>query len=280
MPRRSRRNVVILGVILILAVLFMYIGNNFIGISRYTVKSDKIPPSFNGFTIVQISDLHNAEFGKHNESLLRFVSDAKPDIIVITGDLIDCLKTDVDVASSFVKNAVAISPVYYINGNHEAAVPEEYKKLRDNLEAAGVTVLENETTDISVGNDTIKLTGINDPSFYTDNGSDYIRQLTFPSEEDNCYRILLAHRPEHLQLYTDKADLVFSGHAHGGQFIIPFFGGLVAPDQGFFPKYYSGIYQSGSTQMVVSRGLGNSIIPIRINNRPEITVITLSNQKA
>lgn len=277
MLKTFRGKAVVFGIVLVIAIFCIYFGNNSVVVSRYSVKSDKIPDSFNGFKIVQISDLHNAEFGKDNKSLLQPIADAEPDIIVITGDLIDSMKTDVDVAVSFAEEAVKLAPVYYVNGNHEAAVPGEYKKLKDGLEMAGVTVLENETTDIAVASDVIKLTGINDPSFQDASEADYgqvLDELTY----DEAYRILLAHRPECPELYADKADLVFSGHAHGGQFIIPFIGGVIAPNQGFFPKYYKGIYKFGNTEMVVSRGIGNSIIPVRINNKPEIVVTTLMSQ--
>ena len=123
--------------------------------------------------------------------------------------------------------------------------------------------------------------GIDDPSFQEDylfgDSESVVRQAIYDLQnESDGYTILLSHRPELFDLYVEtEMDLVFSGHAHGGQFRLPFVGGLVAPNQGFFPKYDAGLFSEGSTNMIVSRGVGNSIIPIRFNNRPEIIVATL-----
>ena len=280
----SKRKKTVIGVSTLLAVLIIFftcVGNYDIETNKYNIKSEKIPESFDGFRIVQVSDLHNTEFDKYNSTVVSPVFHAEPDIIVITGDMIDSRNTDVDVALSFAQKAVNIAPVYYINGNHESRVPEEYEKLKQGLTEAGVTVLENESVDITVGEDTITLIGINDPTFRMELVDDAMEQniahqlMSVIPDNDN-FKVLLAHRPEYFDVYAGNVDLVLSGHAHGGQFRIPFVGGLVAPGQGFFPEYYEGSHIKENTEMIVSRCVGNSIIPFRINNKPEIIVAELT----
>ena len=267
--------------ILILLIIWIAYGNTDLEIYKYNVKSEDIPSEFDNFRIVQISDLHNAEFGENNEKLLLMLKQADVDIIAITGDMIDSRDTDVDVAISFAQKAVNIAPVYYVNGNHESRVLGEYEKLKQGLTDAGVTILENSSADITIGDETITLIGISDPTFQMELVDDTMEQnishqlMSVIPDNDN-YKVLLAHRPEYFDVYAGNVDLVLSGHAHGGQFRIPFIGGLVAPGQGFFPEYYEGSHIKENTEMIVSRGIGNSIIPFRINNKPEIIVAELT----
>ena len=267
--------------ILILLIIWIAYGNTDLEIYKYNVKSEDIPSEFDNFRIVQISDLHNAEFGENNEKLLLMLKQADADIIAITGDMIDSRNTDIDVAISFAQKAVNIAPVYYVNGNHESRVLGEYEKLKQGLTDAGVNILENSSADITIGDEAITLIGINDPTFRMDIVDDTMEQniahqlINVIPNNDN-YKVLLAHRPEYFYVYAGNVDLVLSGHAHGGQFRIPLVGGLVAPGQGFFPEYYEGSYIKDNTEMIVSRGVGNSIIPFRINNKPEIIVAELT----
>jgi len=267
--------------ILILLIIWIAYGNTDLEIYKYNVKSEDIPSEFDNFRIVQISDLHNAEFGENNEKLLLMLKQADADIIAITGDMIDSRNTDVDVAISFAQKAVNIAPVYYVNGNHESRVLGEYEKLKQGLTDAGVNILENSSADITIGDEAITLIGINDPTFRMELVDDTMEQNIAHQLEDvipdnDNYKVLLAHRPEYFDVYAGNVDLVLSGHAHGGQFRIPFIGGLVAPGQGFFPEYYEGSHIKENTEMIVSRGIGNSIIPFRINNKPEIIVAELT----
>ena len=267
--------------ILILLIIWIAYGNTDLEIYKYNVKSEDIPSEFDNFRIVQISDLHNAEFGENNEKLLLMLKQADADIIAITGDMIDSRNTDVDVAISFAQKAVNIAPVYYVNGNHESRVLGEYEKLKQGLTDAGVNILENSSADITIGDEAITLIGINDPTFRMEFVDDTMEQniahqLVNVIPDNDNYKVLLAHRPEYFDVYAGKVDLVLSGHAHGGQFIIPFVGGFVAPGQGLLPEYYSGSYIKENTEMIVSRGIGNSIIPFRINNKPEIIVAELT----
>lgn len=248
--------------------------------NTYVISSAHLPPAFSGFRIAHVSDLHNAQMGERNEKLLSMLEEMQPDMIAMTGDLIDSRKTDMGVALEFVSEAVKIAPCYYVPGNHEARIAQ-YGKFKEDLAAAGVTVLENAQTQISRGNDTITVTGVKDPSFETDyllGDAEAVMNAWlegFAVAEDT-YRILLSHRPELFACYTAHAvDLALSGHAHGGQFRLPLIGGLFAPNQGLFPQYDAGVFTEDRTHMVVSRGIGNSAFPFRFANPPEVLLIEL-----
>ncbi|MBQ9838521.1 MAG: metallophosphoesterase [Oscillospiraceae bacterium] len=266
--------------VLVALVIWIAWGNTALELNTYTVSSAKLPQSFDGYRIAHVSDLHNAEMGKDNEKLLTILRDADPDMIAITGDLIDSRSTNVEIALNFIREAVKIAPCYYVTGNHEARV-NEYDELKSGMEAAGVIVLEDARTEISLEGKTITLIGVNDPSYQTDylfGDSETVMDTKLEElhTEDDVFTILLSHRPELFDIYADHGmDLILSGHAHGGQFRLPFIGGLVAPNQGLFPEYDAGIYTEGNTNMLVSRGVGNSILPFRINNRPEVILIEL-----
>ena len=284
--KTKKKKIVILSIVavlLVLLIIWIAWGNKALELNSYTISSDKLPVAFDGYRIAQVSDLHNAEMGKDNEKLISMLKDATPDIIVITGDMIDSRNTKVDVALSFAEQAVKIAPCYYVTGNHEARV-DEYSDLKDGLLELGVIVLEDDRVDIELSGETITLIGVDDPSFQTDYlfGDDETvveSKLAELTSEDDGYTVLLSHRPELFDIYVESGvDLVFSGHAHGGQFRLPFIGGVAAPNQGLFPKYDAGIYTEGNTNMVVSRGVGNSIIPFRVNNRPEVILIELTTQ--
>jgi len=279
----KKKHIVILAIVavLILIIIWFAYDNTDLETYKFNIKSEKIPAEFDNFRIVQVSDFHNSEFGENNEKLIAMLKQADADIFAITGDIIDSRKTNVDVAVSFANEVVKIAPTYYVNGNHESRVPEEYEKLKQGLTDADVTILENSSVDITIGDEKITLIGINDPTFRMELVDDTMEQniahqLVRVIPDNDNYKVLLAHRPEYFDVYAGNVDLVFSGHAHGGQFIIPFVGGFVAPGQGFFPEYYTGSYIKENTEMIVSRGVGNSIIPFRINNKPEIIVAELT----
>ena len=270
----------VVAIVLVALVIGIAWGNTTLELNTYTISSSKLPQSFDGYRIAHVSDLHNTEMGKDNEKLLAMLRDAAPDMIAVTGDLIDSRNTDIEVALLFVREAVKIAPCYYVTGNHEARI-NEYGELKAGMETAGVTVLEDVRTEISMEGATITLIGVNDPSYQTDylfGDSETVMNTKLEElhTEDGEFTVLLSHRPELFDTYTDHGmDLVLSGHAHGGQFRLPFIGGLVAPNQGLFPEYDAGIYTEGNTNMFVSRGVGNSILPFRINNRPEVILIEL-----
>ncbi len=246
-------------------------GNTALMVSRVTVKAPV------KLRIAHISDLHNAQFGEGNGELLRLLTETEPDIIAVTGDLVDSRHTDTAAALEFIKGAVGIAPVYYVPGNHEARLAD-YGELKSGLEAAGAAVLE----DRAVLYNDVNIIGLADPDFALSGNvpgeSEAMARVKLSGLVDpGRYNILLSHRPELFEAYAASGiGLALTGHAHGGQFRLPFIGGLIAPGQGLFPKYDSGLYTEGGSHMAVSRGLGNSVIPIRFNNRPEILLIDLT----
>ncbi len=237
-------------------------------ITSYTIRSATLPIAFDGLRILQVSDLHNTRFGKGNETLLTLLQESQPDFILMTGDLIDSRRTDVGVAVDFIREAVKTAPIYYTPGNHESRLPAHYAALKDALTELGVTILENQSLPFKMDSDTVTITGLLDPAF----------GITWPDISKESYQIVLSHRPEPLEEYANmELDLVFTGHAHGGQVRLPFIGGLYAPHQGIFPQYTAGVHTKGETTMVISRGLGTPKFIPRFNNRPELVLVTLES---
>ncbi len=281
---KKKRKIILggIGTVLLVMIIWTVWGNTALELNTYTIESKELPEAFDSYRIAHVSDLHNAEMGDDNENLLTMLQDAEPDIIAITGDIIDSRNTDVKIALQFVEDAVKIAPCYYVTGNHEVRV-SEYEELKEGLTALGAVVLEDEQMDLEQSGETITLLGVDDPSFQTDylfGDSETIMQnkLQELMDENNSFAILLSHRPELFEVYVESgANLVLSGHAHGGQFRLPIIGGLVAPNQGLFPKYDAGLYSKENTNMIVSRGIGNSILPFRFNNRPEVVLIELKH---
>ena len=220
MNRKKRVLFVVVFVLVVLIVWTLW-GNTALEVNEYEVVSDRIPQGFEGFRIAQVSDLHNAEFGEGNEKLIQLLSQTDPDVIVITGDLIDSRHTDIEIALDFARQAIKLAPVYYVSGNHEARV-REYEDLKMGLAEAGVVILENQNVQITREGESITLMGIDDPSFQEDylfgDSESVARQaIDDLQNESEGYTILLSHRPELFDLYVDTGmDLVFSGHAHGG----------------------------------------------------------------
>jgi predicted MPP superfamily phosphohydrolase len=260
--------------------LWIYWGNSSLQVSRHLIQDQKITEPFHGFTIVQVSDLHNAQFGRGQAELIRQVRAARPDLIAVTGDLVDSRRTDIGTAMEFIEAAVQIAPVYYVTGNHESRV-SAYAALEEQMQQAGVTILHDRSVQLERGDASIRLSGLDDPAFTARAGTADASAVAEDTRlqalaDDSQFTILLSHRPELFAVYAaNNIDLVLCGHAHGGQIRLPLIGGLVAPNQGFLPKYSEGIYKDGRTDMIVSRGLGNSLFPFRINNRPELVIVTL-----
>lgn len=279
----SKIKMVIIFAVLALFVIWIYQTNVTVGTTHYKIESSRLPEAFNHFKIVSVSDLHNAKFGKDNGVIIRAVKDEKPDIIAITGDLVDYSKTDIATAEALVKELVKIAPCYYVTGNHEAWLGEKYNRLEKILLDASVTVLRDKTVNLTENKQTIQLAGLDDPDFSdraSYNQQEILENALADMNITDDYCVLLSHRPETFGAYVNKnIDLVLSGHAHGGQFRLPFIGGIIAPNQGFFPKYDAGTYTENNTTMIVSRGLGNSVIPVRFNNRPEIVSVELISVK-
>lgn len=274
MKKRTKRGAVLCAAAVVGLTAGLIWGNSALMTQEYILSSPMLPDAFSGYRIAQVSDLHNTQFGQGNCRLLEQLADARPDLIVVTGDLLDSRRPDLEAALRFGEEAAALAPVCYVPGNHEGRIPEIYAQLKQGLEEAGVTVLEDERTTLYREGAEIALIGLEDVTNETEAGIQ-ARLAGLVSPEDE-FQILLAHRPELFPAYANCGlDLIFSGHAHGGQVRLPVVGGLIAPNQGLFPTYQAGLYRDGESTMVVSRGLGNSLFPLRVNNRPELVVVEL-----
>lgn len=281
----QKRRRIAAAVLLALCALLLFIAvleNGAPMVTELSVPCAGLPEGFEGFRIAQVSDLHNAVPGGGNDALLALLAQSAPDLIAITGDLIDSRRPDVAAALAFVQEAARIAPVYYVTGNHEARAPDVFAALERGLAALSVRTLRDEAVALCGGGGTITLVGLDDPAFHTD-GRDAQAQERARLErtlarlyDGEGFALLLTHRPEYFEAYAAAGvGLTLAGHAHGGQIRLLFLGGLYAPGQGFFPVYDAGLYRRGGSAMAVSRGLGNSILPLRINNRPELVVVTL-----
>lgn len=264
--------------VIVVGFVFLFDQNNRIVHTKVIIRSAKIPTSFDDYKILQISDLHNKNFGKNQAILLKRIKSINPDIIVITGDLIDRRRFDLKPVEDLLKG-LKDTPVYFVPGNHEAW-SSRYAELKTLLNSEGVFVLENEASIITRNEQFIDLYGLKDPGFYVNKDIKVIHRDEINANlslwKPQSFSILLSHRPEYFDLYArHKIDLSLSGHAHGGQIRIPFVGAVIAPNQGFFPKYSSGHYHNGTSSLFVSRGLGNSSFPFRIFNQPELVLLTL-----
>ena len=266
--------------ILALSSWFLYRENNQIETTAVTVQSDRLPAEFNHYKILQIADLHGKSFGRKQKYLLKKVDTLQPDVILMTGDLIDSRRNGEAEALLLMKKLTADYPVYFVTGNHEV---RRNLTILPKLEQLGVTVLRNTSVPLEKGSQFIELLGIDDPTTtrWSDGlqEPDGIRQSLDQAQstvDTDAFQLLMAHRPEYLPLYAERnMDLVLSGHAHGGQIRLPFTDGMYAPGQGFFPELTAGEHTMEQTKLIISRGLGNSLFPFRIFNRPELIVVTL-----
>lgn len=251
--------------------------------ARVEIRDEKIPAAFDGFVLCQVSDVHNEARGEGNAALLRALREAAPDLICITGDFLDSRRTDLDFALELAGQLAEIAPAVYVTGNHEARL-KDLSALEAGLAARGVRVLRDDWMPLARGGEEIALLGLDDPGFAA--GEDWTlaegldqtqaRLSALLAQAGDRFSLVLSHRPELLPAYADAgADLVLSGHAHGGQVRLPGIGGLFAPGQGILPRLTSGVHARGETRLVVSRGLGNSAFPLRVFNPPEIVTVIL-----
>lgn len=251
--------------------------------ARVEIRDEKIPAAFDGFVLCQVSDVHNEARGEGNAALLRALREAAPDLICITGDFLDSRRTDLDFALELAEQLAEIAPAVYVTGNHEARL-KDLSALEAGLAARGVRVLRDGWMPLARGGEEIALIGLDDPGFAA--GEDWTlsegldqtqaRLSALLAQAGDRFSLVLSHRPELLPAYAEAgADLVLSGHAHGGQVRLPGIGGLFAPGQGILPRLTSGVHARGETRLVVSRGLGNSSFPLRVFNPPEIVTVTL-----
>lgn len=281
-------------IILICVIIFkVYIDNNFIQVSNYSISSIKLPKEFNKFKILQLSDLHSKKFGKDNKKLIEKIEAANPNVIVITGDMVN---DDFDLSSfiSILANLIKSYKVYYIIGNHEQNIMlrdnAQFISMIDKIKRLGVIVINNEKVRISIGKEYINLYGLYmGLKYYRNFRNKNSRSINFSVEDmeklvgkcnKSTYNILLSHNPFYFHTYSNwGADLVLTGHVHGGMIKLPFLGGVFSPEHSFFPKYYEGMYKNCNSFMNVNRGLGRGNFCIRLFNKPELSVITLYNSR-
>ena len=275
--RHPWRRLALLLSVLAAAALFFRWSNTSLQVERFTFSDPDLPAGFDGAVVVQLSDLHCAVFGENNAALLAAVAAEAPDYIFLTGDLVDQKKP---MPEGYVENLAAglsaIAPTYFVTGNHEWALPD-VPELKDGLEAAGVTVLDNRFVTLDRGGDQILLAGVDDPNGYADQKTpEELAQEVREAWGDDFW-LLLAHRNDRFlrQYSLLGADLVISGHGHGGMIRLPFTDGLISTDRTLFPSYTAGFYEENGSTLFASRGLGNSGPSFRLFNRPQIAVLTL-----
>ena len=254
--------------------------NKKLKVRKTTLKFDKLPQAFDNFKIAQVSDIHCDRVGLSDLSFIKKIKDFNPDIIVITGDVLDSYNNDMDIAYNILSQLAIIAPCYFVSGNHELRLPKEYDDLKNIMKKLNITYMNNSNQLITKNNESINLVGVEDYNFFKNEDKLNHRANFIKTLEElyspNHFNILLSHRPEKFPIYADiKYELIFSGHAHGGQWRVPFVGGIFSPSQGFFPKYTNGNYTLEDSTIIVSQGLGNSSFPIRINNRIELVLATL-----
>ncbi|WP_290776144.1 metallophosphoesterase [Anaerofustis sp.] len=283
-------------IFLLLTFVYLYFENTSLFIvDKKEIVSSKIDSSFDGYKILQLSDLHSRSFGNNNDKLLKKIDKIDPDIIVCTGDMMNSMDDEGNVFIDLAKKLSSNYPIYYIDGNHEQLVNYNnvsvYDKYMSRLKELGVTVVKNKKVNIKKGSSYINLYGLNvDLVYYSTktalkesnikytqkNFSKTINKETFEADKFN---ILLTHNPLYFDVYEKSGvDLILSGHVHGGIVRIPFKGGVLSPDQEWFPKYYHGLYKINDTSMIVSAGLGNDTVNFRAFNPFEINLITLRSE--
>lgn len=269
----------------------VYVSNQFILVSEYELAYGKLPASFDGYRILQLSDLHSKDFDNGNDKLLEKIRRQNPDMIVLTGDMVNSTDLDFGVFLSLASDLSADYEVYYIVGNHEQSLSDSsLKYLHSKLEEMGVQILDNERAVINRGDDSIDLYGLwFNLRYYSDRSNDYVKndaetyyfsvdkiKKVIGENDGSRFSILLAHNPLYADTYFKwGADLTFSGHVHGGMIRLPFLGGIYSPERTFFPEYDGGLYTSGEQNLIVSRGIGNGNLGFRFFNCPEIVTVTL-----
>lgn len=285
----NQRKLIIATIAVIVALPFLIwffnFENDHLELTAFELHFKKLPSKFDGYRIVQLTDLHNKEFGPNQQALVEMVKSTRPDLVVVTGDLIDRKRYGKEPSLSLLTQIKKLAPVYFVTGNHEWW-SGRFDELSRDIEKEGVTILQNRHVKITQGGESLYLIGIDDIAKRFDiQYQDRLSEDNMVKEELNeamaglsetDFKILLSHRPERFPLYALYGeDLVFSGHTHGGQVRLPFLSALYAPDQGFFPAYSEGVYQRGASTMVLSRGLGVSTIPFRLFCSPQVVLVVL-----
>ncbi len=262
-------------IVFILFGIFFNWSNDSLIITEDIYIDNNLPDAFDGYRILQISDFNNKK--NLSKKLISETKKINPDIVVITGDYVNSDRcTEFNVDYSYLDEIAKLYPVYFVSGEQEQDILF-YEKMKEKIKKINVHILENSVIELNKETDKIYLMGVDDSSFFFENVA--IMNEKIKENKKEGFTILLSHRPELIDIYTEnKIDLVLSGHALGGQIRLPFVGEFYSSNQGFYPDYTSGFYKQENTTVYVSRGIGNTFIPVRLFNRPEINVITLKNK--
>lgn len=290
LKNKKAATIILLALLTAFAGIFI-VSNQVLMITTYNLEYPDLPASFDGLKVAQLSDLHSNRLGADNQRLIRAIDKQSPDVIVMTGDMINSTDKDYDIFISLADNLANEYEVYFVVGNHEQSLKDtELKSLYSELRAVGVYVLDNEKLIIEKGDERINIYGMwFNLRYYSDQTNQYIRDnpenyyfsldrmnSVLGTHEDGGFTILLTHNPTYFDTYSKwGADLTLSGHIHGGMVRIPFLGGIYSPERIFFPEYDAGLFSVKDKKMVVSRGLGNGDLGFRFLNPPELVVITL-----
>ena len=275
--RRPLRTLLVLLLLILAALLCIRRSNTALQVTRTDLTFTDLPEGFDGCRIAVLSDLHGAEFGEDNRDLFAAVTEESPDYIVYLGDLEDHYRGPAaGYAETVAASLTAIAPTYYVTGNHEWAIGD-VPALKERLTSCGVTVLSNQFLTLERNGDAIVLAGIDDPNGYADQKTPEALAAEIYAAYGDPFWVLLAHRNDHFASRYSLlgADLVLSGHGHGGIIRLPFTDGLLSTDRTFFPSYTAGLYEENGSCLFVTRGLGNSGPTFRLFNRPEVAVVTL-----
>ncbi|NCC67422.1 MAG: metallophosphoesterase [Clostridia bacterium] len=273
--------IILLAVIVLLA---LFCDSRFrLVTTEYELFYDKLPQGFDGYRVVQVSDLHMRQYGENNEKLISAIIEQKPDIIVITGDLINRSSEGLENGQAeavrpLLEAFVGIAPCYFVSGNHEWA-SGELGELKAALEQTGVTYLQNDYVMLESGEDTIVLAGVEDPNGPADMISPPELVDSIRADHPDSFVLLLGHRNYWLEKYPElDVNLILCGHAHGGIWRLPFTGGIIGTERDLFPDYTSGVYNEGGYDLVVSRGLGDYVKIPRLFNNPQLVTVILRSK--
>ncbi|MBO5142302.1 MAG: metallophosphoesterase [Clostridia bacterium] len=265
-------------VVLIIFLIRLYIDNNVLTTTYISFTDTELPENFSGTKILQISDLHNKSYGKNNEVLIKEIEKINPEYIFLTGDMVS--NKDVDFTPFF--NLVSILgnkyKCFYIIGNHEMDLTNrERNNICDTLKSYNVKVLDNEMVELVKNDEQINLYGMwYNPKFYIEEEFYLENMEKIMGNSKTGFNILLTHNPDDFEIYADwGADLIFSGHVHGGMVRLPIVGGVISPNRFLFPKYDAGLYKYNNSSLIVSRGLSRGTTGLRVFNQPELVVVTL-----
>lgn len=241
-------------------------------VTHYEYSSSKVPSEFDGYKIVQISDLHHKNFGRNQSELIQAIQEEEPDLILLTGDIVDKNHTDMAPVENLIKGISSLAPVYYVTGNHELdmGAVKQYDALEMLFQQYGIVDLDDRSVEIKQGEASIYVHGQKFRSYYI---TDYL-----PLADESKFNILLYHCSDYFDLINDYGyDIIFSGHSHGGIVRLPFVGGVFGNSGDFFPDYAGGTYTENGCTLFASRGLGDAKIP-RFYNPPEVVSVTLKSQ--